>query len=124
MTKITTEQILARVQRLRLHPAIDQQTSSRIIMRADGANTASVDRAEEQLAGATSMSSTTTSAAPVAASRVPASSGCSQRSATAVSALWLARSEASRLARNGRDRHIADRVSVWIGRHAYRRRGT
>src|ERR1700682_6038676 len=63
-----------------------QQTSSRIIMRADGANTVS-SIAPSSLAGATSKSSTTTSSGPAAASRVPASSGCLQRSATAVSAL-------------------------------------
>jgi DNA invertase Pin-like site-specific DNA recombinase len=72
-------------------------------MRADGANTAS-SIAPSSLAGATSMSSTTTSAAPVAASRVP---GFERLLATicegrvgAVLAI-----EASRLARNGRDWH-------------------
>src|SRR5450631_3862121 len=72
-------------------------------MRADGANTAS-SIAPSSLAGATSMSSTTTSAAPVAASRVP---GFERLLATicegrvgAVLAI-----EASRLARNGRDSH-------------------
>src|SRR5437016_11391718 len=73
-------------------------------MRADGANTVS-SIAPSSLAGATSKSSTTTSAGPAAASRVPASSGCLQRSATAVSAGAVLAIEASRLARNGRDWH-------------------
>src|SRR5437879_5031214 len=63
-------------------------------MRADGANTAS-SIAPSSLAGATSRSSTTTSAGPAAASRVPASSGCLQRSATAVSALCRTTSRVS-----------------------------
>src|SRR6516164_9147793 len=88
-------------------------------MRADGANTAS-SIAPSSLAGATSMSSTTTSAAPAAASRAPASSGCSQRSATAVSAL-CSRSRRRVLPVMPRLAY-ADRV-LWISRHAHRRRG-
>jgi hypothetical protein len=66
------------------------------------------------------MSSTTTSAAPVAASRVPASNGCSQRSATAVSALC------SRSRRRVLPVMAATGIrpsSSWIGRHVHRRRG-
>src|SRR6266568_993807 len=89
-------------------------------MRADGANTAS-SIAPSSLAGATSKSSTTTSAGPAAASRVPASSGCLQRSATAVSALcsrsrsrqaaWLEqRRSHRRRPRPVRRRHRASRL--------------
>ena len=101
MTKITAEHLARSV--CVSTSGNRQQTSSRTIMRAGGANTAS-SIAPSSLAGAASMSSTTTSAAPVVASHVPASSGCSQRSATAVLAAVLA-IEASRLARNGRDWH-------------------
>jgi Recombinase len=69
-------------------------------MRADGVNTAS-SIAPSSLAGATSMSSTTTSAAPVAALRVPASSSCSQRSATVVSARQRSQEALKQKARRG-----------------------
>ena len=57
----------------------------------------------------------------VVASHVPASSGCSQRSATAVSSAVLA-IEASRLARNGRDSHLLIEYCGLVGT-LIRRRG-
>jgi len=71
MTKITTEHLARRACVYIRQSTADQL---RIIMRADGANTAS-SIAPSSLAGATSMSSTTTLAAPVAALCVPVSSG-------------------------------------------------